>query len=81
MAQAVQALGLSPLAAVGEVLSEFVFQEQNRRQRDLGPGPHRAIVWEAVLREAQCRLQLLIEQLDLPAGENPMIRLMGQDSF
>ena len=83
MAQAVQALGLPPLAsvvaeaAVGEVLIAFVFQEQNRRPRDLGPGPHRAIVLEAVLREAQRRLQFFKDKLDLPAERVQLDHLAG----
>ena len=51
--------------SVGQVPRAFVFEEQNGRDGDLGPGFHRLETLEAVLREPQRGLQLFEEQLDL----------------
>ena len=50
-----------------------MFQEQNRRDRDLRPSFYRWKLLKAVLSEAQRALQLLEEQLSVPVIIPPKI--------
>jgi hypothetical protein len=57
---------LGGLLAVGQPTGSQVLQKKHRRQGRFDPPLHGGEVFDAVPREARCRLQLLEEQLDLP---------------
>ena len=79
LTQTVQSLTLPPVASlrgqtcIQQATDSLVFQEENGGQRDVDPRFNGLETLEAVLREAQCRLQLLEEQLDLPVIVPPKI--------